>query len=463
MNRQLQRHVCQVAFCAHDAAGLRQWYVDVFGLLRSSKIIFFPPSTATVQGIPGALEKCYWLVDQQEYFQLEFFQFWKPRSRLRPADWRPCDIGYNMLGLAVNDFDQVIRNVCAFSGIDAPEIFGDMGERRACVADPEGNLVEIRERDPLCDMSSGSVDVLRPEVPAVVRSMRISVPSLSDARKTYVDALGLQPVEDFVLHSPKDEKMWGLAGAEVESLLLRAGNFLVELVEYRSPQPAPWPEDYRICDQGFMNIALGYRDRHEYDRAFAAATDRGLVPNGRVTDIGVFRVMYVNDPAGFSIEMLYARKPFWSLSGFNPSDPGVEIEIDIDAPCETVWQHLVDHAGMGDWCLFDGAVLREGDESFNGPGCLRELTAPGMRITEEIVAWEEGHHYTYRLRTGAPFRWHRGDVLVREINGKTRVRWVIRFESWIPFTGKVTAWVLSLVFTRALKNLRHQLGARTGG
>jgi hypothetical protein len=178
-----------------------------------------------------------------------------------------------------------------------------------------------------------------------------------------------------------------------------------------------------------------------------------------VTDIGVFRVMYVNDPAGFSVEMLYARKPFWSLSGFNPSDPCVEIEIDIDAPREVVWQHLVDHAGMGDWCLFNGSVLREGDQAVNGPGCLRELTAPGMRITEEIVAWYEGHHYTYRLRTGAPFRWHRGDVFVEDVYGRTRVRWAIRFESWIPFTGRATALLLRLVFKRALKTLRDQLEA----
>ena len=167
--------------------------------------------------------------------------------------------------------------------------------------------------------------------------------------------------------------------------------------------------------------------------------------------------MYVNDPADFSVELLYARKPFWSMSGFNPSGPGVEIEIDIDAPREAVWQRLVDHAGMGDWCLFKGSVLREGAEDVNGPGCLRELTAPGMQITEEIVGWDEGHHYCYRLLTGAPFKWHRGDVYLREMDRKTRVRWVIRFESWIPLTGRVIAWLLSMVFSRALNELKGRL------
>jgi hypothetical protein len=149
MHQGSERQVCQVAFSALNGPGLREWYAQVFGLVKSGKVIFFPPSTTNVQGIPGAWEKCSWLIDQQDYFQLEFFQFWKPRTRLKPANWRPCDLGYNLLGIAVNDFDQVMRNVTAFSAIDRPAIVGEVGERRACVADPEGNLVEIYERDPL--------------------------------------------------------------------------------------------------------------------------------------------------------------------------------------------------------------------------------------------------------------------------------------------------------------------------
>ncbi|NCF19742.1 MAG: hypothetical protein GWP63_15990 [Haliea sp.] len=312
----MSRHICQVAFSALNGPALREWYANVFGLARSGKMIFFPPATTNVQGIPGAWEKCSWLVDRQDYFQLEFFQFLKPRSRPRPADRRPCDIGYNMLGIAVNDFDQALRNVVAFTAVELPEVYGEAGQRRACVADPEGNLVEIYERDPLSGDDTATGKILRPEVPAVVRTMRVSVPDLADARRAYVEALGLQVVEDRQLHTPEDEAMWGLAGAQAYSLLLRADNFLLELVEYHSPEPSPWPDGYRIADQGFMNIAFGYRGRREYDDAFAHATSHGMTPNGKVTDIGVFRVMYVNDPHRFSVEMLYARKAFWWLSGF---------------------------------------------------------------------------------------------------------------------------------------------------
>jgi catechol 2,3-dioxygenase-like lactoylglutathione lyase family enzyme/uncharacterized protein YndB with AHSA1/START domain len=457
MTPSARSHVCQVAFSALNGPALRDWYVNVFGLARSGRILFFPPATSRVQGIPGAWEKCCWLIDQQDYFQLEFFQFLRPRSRLKPVDWKPCDIGYNMLGIAVTDFDLVLRNVCAFSSVERPDVFGERGDRRACVADPEGNLVEIRERDPLLDIDPGAGNILRPEVPAVVRSVRLSVPDLARARKAYGEALGLRLVDGAQLHLPEDEGMWGLQGARAHTLLLRADNFLVELVEYQSPAPRPWPDEYRICDQGLMNIALGYRDRDDYDRAFAHATRHGMAPNGEVAEAGIFRVMYVNDPDGFSVEMLYARKPFWSLSGFNASEPYVENEIEIDAPRALVWDHLVDHAAMGEWSLFSGSVLREGSDAPNGPGCLRELTAPGMRIIEEITDWDEGHHYTYQLRSGAPFRRHRGDIFVFDSDGRTRVRRAIRFDSWIPFSGRVTALLLRLVFRRDLRRLKARL------
>lgn len=452
------KHVCQVAITALDGHGTREWYVKVFGLVKSGKMLFFPPSTTRVQAVPGAWEKLNWALDQQDYFQLEVFQFLKPRTRLKPLDWRPCDIGYNMVGIAVNDFDQVLRNVCAFSGIEAPAVSGKAGDRRACIADPEGNLLEIYERDPLTRIEGADTSVVRPEVPAVFRTMRASVPNLTEAREDFVNGMGLQVVEDFQLHSTEDEAMWGLAGAEATTLVLRADNFLLELVEYQTPEPRPRPEGYLLSDQGFMNIALGYRDNRDYDASFDQATRHGMRPNsGKPVEGGMFRVMYVNDRNDFSVEMLNARKALWTISGFNSHEPYVENEIEINAPAEEVWRQLTDHAGMGNWSPFKGRVLREGRDDSNGPGCLRELSAYGMRITEEITAWEPGRHYSYQLRTGAPFRKHQSDVFVSERNGRTHVRWTIHFDTWIPFTGRLTARLLRLVFKRALTTLKSQL------
>jgi catechol 2,3-dioxygenase-like lactoylglutathione lyase family enzyme/uncharacterized protein YndB with AHSA1/START domain len=455
---QTGKHICQVAYTAMDAAGLREWYANVFGLVKSGNVIFFPPTTEQVQGVPGAWENTLWLLDQQDYFQLEFFTFLSPRTKLKSPDWRPCDIGYNMVGIAVSDFDQVLRNVGAFSGVEPPPVSGAAGDRRAVIADPEGNLVEILERDPVAQIEGMKENIVRPEVPAVVRTMRVVVPSLEDAQETFVDALGLRVVEDFQLHDAEDEAMWGLEGAEADSLVLRADNFLLEIVQYRSPESRPWPKSYQLSHQGFMNVALGYRSNRDFNASFERATQKGMRPNGKVSDIGVFRVMYVNDRNGFSVEMLNARRPLWWVSGFSSHEPYVECETQIRAPAAEVWARLTDHAGLGDWSMFKGRVLREGKEDPNGVGCIRELIAPGMRITEEVTAWHEGSHYSYQLRTGAPFSKHQGDVFVSEENGGlTRVRWAIRFEPSIPFTGKATAMLLQQVFGRALSNLKRQL------
>jgi catechol 2,3-dioxygenase-like lactoylglutathione lyase family enzyme/carbon monoxide dehydrogenase subunit G len=457
MPKETDKHINQLAFTALNAPALREWYANVFGLVKTGKFIFFPPATTNVQGIKGAWEKCCWLIDQQDYFQLEFFQFLSPRTRLKPDNWRPCDIGYNMIGIAVNDFDQVLRNVGAFSAIDPPQAVGEPGNRRACVADPEDNLVEIYECDPLTQIEGTNGGIVRPEVPSVVRMMRASVPNLEDARQAFSEALGLQEVKDFQLHTEQDEAMWGLPGAKANSLLLRSDNFLLELVEYQSPKPKPRPEGYTLADQGFMNFAMGYRSNRDYNQSFEHATRHGMTPNGKVSDFGLFRVMYVNDRHGFSVEMLNARKSLWSLSGFNYPDPYVENEIEINAPADQVWKHLTDHAGMGRWCLFKCKLLRAGNPDPNGTGCVRELTAPGLRVIEEVTEWQEGRHYAYQVRKGAPFRKHQGDVYVTDTNGRTRVRWAIRFESWIPFTGKITAWFLRRVFSKALRNLKVQL------
>ena len=453
------KYISQVAFCALNAASLRDWYASALGMVKAGKIVSIPPMpTDRIQGIsPNPAETVSWLVDQQDYFQLEFFQFYRPRSTPKPIEWRPCDIGYNMVGFYVKDFDKVRSLLAVNSDRPVPEPVGTPGDRRVCLQDPEGNWLEILERDPMTQIEGADPSIVRPELMSATRFMRVSVPGLEETRDAFINAMGLTEVEDFQLHTPEHESLWGLEGAQTRTALLRSRNFLIELVEYQSHDPKPRPLGYQICDQGFMNVALGYRETIEFDRNFGHAQRNGMTPNGKPVDIGMFRVMYVNDPQGFSVEMLTARKALWSLSGFSPGEPYVENEILINASAEQTWNKLIDHAGLGSWTLFKGKVLRPGTDSANGPGCIRELTTFGSRITEEVVAWDEGRHYTYKLRTGAPFKWHQGDVFVSEENGMTKVRWAIRFQSRIPFTGKIIALFMKWIFWRALQNLRKQL------
>lgn len=454
------RHICQIAFTALNAAQLRDWYHHCFGLVKCGRIFSVPPMpTDHIQGVrPNPTETVSWLIDQQDYFQLEFFQFHRPRPRLRPFDWRPCDIGYNLAGFYVTDFDRVINRIAGASDRPVPVPVGEPGDRRVALQDPEGNWIEIMERDPVAQVEGADPCIVRPELLTATRFIRLSVPDLEASAQRFVEVMGLSLVEGLQLHTPAHEAMWGLAGAAVQTVLLRGVNFLVEIAQYQDPEPRPRPPGYQISDQGYMNFALGYRSAEEFDRHFENVRRKGFTPNhDSPVDIGIFRVMYVNDPDGFSVEMLNARKVCWSLSGFNPGEPYVQNEVLIDASPAETWDKLINHGGMGEWSLFRTRILRPGRESPNGPGCMRRLCAFGMNITEEVVDWDEGRRYTYRLRHGAPFRWHQGDVFVSEEHGLTRVRWAIRFESRIPFTGKITAWLLQKIFARALNNLKAQL------
>lgn len=206
------KHICQVALCAHNAEQLRTWY--------------------------------------------------RPAPKLKHLDWRPCDIGYSMIGIFARDFDKVVGRMMASSDQPLPEPVGPPGERRVCIQDPEGNWVEILERDPITLIEGADPCVVRPELLSATRYMRLSVPDLAESRGSFVRAMGLTGVE------------------------------------YQSHDPKPWPAGYRICDQGFMNIAFGYRDTAGFDREFAHARRNGMSPNGKPVDIGLFRVMYVNDQQG---------------------------------------------------------------------------------------------------------------------------------------------------------------------
>jgi hypothetical protein len=169
------KHISQVAFCALNAANLRDWYQSAFGMVKSGQILSAPPmQTDRIQGIsPNPIEKISWLVDQQDYFQLEFFQYYRPKSKPKPVDWRPCDIGYNMVGIFARDFDKVVNQIAAVSDQALPAPVGEAGDRRVCLQDPEGNWLEVMERDPMTQIEGADPCIVRPELlkPATPLSM----------------------------------------------------------------------------------------------------------------------------------------------------------------------------------------------------------------------------------------------------------------------------------------------------
>lgn len=304
--------LCQVSFSVTDLARTHRWYREKLGFLDSGgTTLFRGPIASAIQGIKGARASTRWLVDQQEFRQLEFFGFERPTPKL--YDRRPCDIGYSMLGIHVADFDGVVSRLDPLT-----EPMGRPGKRRVCVRDPETTLVELMEDDP---RETGSGIRPRPEVPVAIRSMTLSVPDLDRSRRFFVETLGLEMEDDSdLLHSPEHEALWGLAGAKSKKLLLWADDFLIEIRQYTDPVGEPWPSGYRICDRGFFNIAFGFREEKDLYALYRRVLEAGYSSNSEPFDFPGWSVVYVNDDVCFSVELLQVSPLLDGFMGFKPKE-----------------------------------------------------------------------------------------------------------------------------------------------
>jgi hypothetical protein len=121
-----------------------------------------------------------------------------------------------------------------------------------------------------------------------------------------------------VLHGPEHEALWGLPGARSRSLLLWAGDFLVELVQYTDPVGKLRPEGYRVCDQGLTHIAVGFRDLADFGAVYRRAIAAGYRSTWRPLHMLAVSALYLNDDQGFTVEMMMVRRWFDGFLGFRP-------------------------------------------------------------------------------------------------------------------------------------------------
>jgi catechol 2,3-dioxygenase-like lactoylglutathione lyase family enzyme len=326
----------QIALSTQSPEASRDWYSDAFGLapsggmhperelaqLRARGETDGVVDMAAIQGIPGAaLKSVLWLVDQQDFFQLELMQYTNPVPRKHSVNWprwRPCDIGYSMVSIFVPDFDDTLARLERLGTFPAAPPLQNAHARRACVTDPDGVLVEIME-DVVA--TPAQRDLARPDIAPRVRGIRLSVPDLGRSLRFFAGALCLPESSNSTqLHGPMHEAAWGLADARVNRSLLYAGDLWVELVQYVAPVGAPWPESYHLGDHGFFNIGLGSRDRTDFTTAV------GRLAAGRYTMHAECRrdnmeMRYVVDDQGFGVQINYNSAELDPVLGFVPMEP----------------------------------------------------------------------------------------------------------------------------------------------
>jgi catechol 2,3-dioxygenase-like lactoylglutathione lyase family enzyme len=291
--------VAQVALCTADLARTVRRYGEGFGFVDAGGRMMWGPRSATIQGLgddtTGAI---WWLVGRQPFLNLELFRHSQPRQRPLPADWMPNWPGWVRWGFAVDDFDAAAAYLRR-SEVACGAVATIHGARRICFRDPDaGVVVEVMEETAALP---GAAAAPPDGGPRLVYAA-LSVSDLARARRFYADSFEMEPGPPD-LHPPETEALWGLPGAtrRIEVLDGTRGMFL-ELVQYAQPQGRR-RSDARLSDQGLMNIAFGYRERAEAERAIERALAAGATLNAPLANQAA-AATYLNDPFGHSIEVL---------------------------------------------------------------------------------------------------------------------------------------------------------------
>ncbi len=450
----------QIAFSVLDLRRTEQWFREGCGLMAAggSRRMMRGAIAARVQGLPGAASTCWWLVGRNPWLQLEFFQFERPIARLMPQDFRPCDIGYTRIGLWVADFDAALGRLARLGTNPLSAPLGAAGNRRACVRSPDGVFVELMEADPLPAAPGPG----RETCGTAVRSVTLSVPDLDQTVAFFGGALGL-PRSDMRLHEPGHEVLWNLAGAQTNSVVFTAGDVLLEAVQYVDPPGKPWPEGYRISDQGILNIAFGARSRRDHEEIFKRTVDGGARPNWRPFQLPGAGVVYVNDPQGFSVELLWMKpgkkdrewgfEPLPIEDRPPPDTHSTTQSVHVAAPVERAWTVLMDHEGMSTWSGFKPVTLdRPGETEREGRGAVRSLGSPLGAVLEEITCADAPRLIRYRVIRGSPFVCHQGEIQLESRDGGTDITWTVRFRPKLPGTGALLARIFGRMLGSAMRD-----------
>jgi len=450
----------QIAFSVIDLRRTEAWFREGLGFLSAGgdRLLMGSPIAGRVQGLSGAASCAWWMVGRNQWSQFELFQFRRPLAKLLPTDFRACDIGPTRLGVHVFDFDAALANLARLGSEPLTPPMGEPGNRRACVRSPDGFFVEIMEDDPL-PLPDGSE---RADCPVAVRSVTVSTPDL-EALEDYLTAVGGREPEEIALHTPEHEALWGLPGATCKRAVFRAGDILIEAVQYLDPVGTPRPQDHRICDQGILNIAYGARNKADHTQVYKRAVAFGVGSHRKPFHLGGAGVVYMEEFQGLPVEIMWMKPGKMDMKyGFEPlpydaypqpDNQLIEDKILINAPAVQVWEVLNDQDSMSQWCGFDEVeVIREGQTSRHGVGSERRMRGAMGKVVEQITNVEPERSLHYRVIDGAPFHFHRGEITLHPQGEQTEVHWRIGFRGKLPLMGGVIRRMMQPMLSGMLEN-----------
>ncbi|CDO38598.1 VOC family protein [Novosphingobium sp. KN65.2] len=424
----------QIALSVMDLEKTARWFTDGLGFLTAggTRLLMSLPFSGSAQGIPGARSTCWFMIGCNQRAQLEMFQFTRPLGRCIPNDFRACDIGYSRMGVHVADFDETLKRLAALGSAPVGSVVGHHGVRRACVRSPDGVFVEIMETDPLPNAPRSTV-----ASQATLRSVTLSTPDFDASLRYFAAITGAAP-SPTALHDDAHEIIWGLSGAQCQRATFDCGEIILEIVSYSDPIGTPRSSTYRISDIGILNIGFGVHSRRAHRRIYRRTLELGAQPNRAPLDFGACGMVYVNDPLGFSTEILWARESV--TFGFIPSP------ISSSAiPC--------DHE-LTETILLAAAPAEA--EATLGAGDFAPLVATIRKVFADraaSVAIEIGRSATndravlYRVARSGLFAYHLGAIALAAEQDQIGLRWNMRYRSRFPGLG----WLANHLARRRLR------------
>jgi uncharacterized protein YndB with AHSA1/START domain len=118
---------------------------------------------------------------------------------------------------------------------------------------------------------------------------------------------------------------------------------------------------------------------------------------------------------------------------------------EVAAPPEIVFEVLTDHRRYAEITSLRKATLeREGEPAPNGVGAIRRLTAVGPPLREEVLVYEPGKRFSYKLLSGLPVRDHVGTVELTANGGATTVVYAVRTTPTLPLVGGAVIAVVKI-------------------
>lgn len=130
----------------------------------------------------------------------------------------------------------------------------------------------------------------------------------------------------------------------------------------------------------------------------------------------------------------------------------MSISACVEAPAEVVWAHLSRLDQIHVWTdLIHDSHMTGACRSGVGAQRTCEL-GHGRRNHERVIAWHEGHSFTYESTDAPMMRLARNTWSVTPMGGRSLVRSDAEMEFRGGLLGRILGWVLVPVLARLLPN-----------